>query len=57
MVKLQQLSMTFQTASPFRHNATIAKLFSEQDEVPAVLIKFTDGGTDKQNALESVRYA
>lgn len=47
----------FQTASPFRHNATIAKLLSEQDEVPAVLIKFTDGGTDQRNTLESVRCA
>lgn len=47
----------FQTASPFRHNATLAKLISQQESVPSVLIKFTDGGTDQRNTLEKVRCA
>lgn len=45
----------FQVASPFRHNASLAKLISDtQETVPPILIKYTDGGTDQRNTLESV---
>ena len=47
----------FQQASPFRHAAILAKLLSNSQTVPPVLLKFTDGGTDQRNTLESVRCA
>lgn len=48
----------FQMASPFRHNAALAQLISNtQESVPPILMKFTDGGTDQRNTLESVRCA
>ena len=47
----------FQQASPFRHAAILSKLLSNSEMVPPVLLKFTDGGTDQRNTLESVRCA
>lgn len=44
-----------QTSSPFRHGAAIAKILKDS-EAP-VLMKFTDGGTDQRNTLESVKCA
>ena len=48
---------TFQASSPFRHNAVLGKMISQQENYPPVLIKFTDGGTDQRNNLESVKCA
>lgn len=45
----------FQMSSPFRHGAAIAKLLA-QSTAPIVM-KFTDGGTDQRNTLESVKCA
>ena len=51
----------FQSASPFRHASMLAKVCSTINEqgssVPPVLMKFTDGGTDQRNTLESVKCA
>ena len=44
----------FQACSPFRHAATLVKMLKEKDEKPHVLLKFSDGGTDQRNTLESV---
>ncbi|KAK7092705.1 hypothetical protein V1264_008410 [Littorina saxatilis] len=46
----------FQAASPFRHAAMLAKVI-EKDGAPHVLLKYTDGGTDQRNTLESVKCA
>ena len=45
----------FQTSSPFRHSAALTKIID--DSGVKVLMKFTDGGTDQRNTLESVKCA
>ena len=49
----------FQSSSPFRHAVMLAKVCSTVSEqrgsLPPVLMKFTDGGTDQRNTLESVK--
>ena len=45
----------FQTSSPFRHGAAIAKLLATDNT--SVVLKYTDGGTDQRNTLESVKCA
>ena len=45
----------FQTSQPFRHAATLLKLLEGKDF--KVLMKYTDGGTDQRNTLESVKCA
>ena len=45
----------FQSSNPFRHAAIIVKL-AEHDDAK-VMMKFTDGGTDQRNNLESVKCA
>ena len=48
----------FQQSSPFRHAVAIANaLKSGSGEYPKVLLKFSDGGTDQRNTLESVMCA
>lgn len=48
-------SMTvFQASSSFRHAAALVRL---EKENPPLLAKFTDGGGDQRNTLESVKYA
>ena len=48
----------FQTSSPFRHNAMLARHLAEEfHEMPPVLMKFTDGGVDQRSTIESVKVA
>ena len=48
----------FQTSSPFRHAAMMVKMFENDPlPVPNILLKYSDGGTDQRNTLESVRCA
>ena len=47
----------FQTSSPFRHAVSIIKALEQDGKVPCTLLKFTDGGTDQRNTLESVKCA
>ncbi|XP_041378644.1 uncharacterized protein LOC121390784 [Gigantopelta aegis] len=47
----------FQTASPFRHAIVLAKVMKQKKDIPPVLLKFTDGGTDQRKTLESVKCA
>ncbi|XP_033753387.1 uncharacterized protein LOC117336839 [Pecten maximus] len=46
-----------QQSSPFRHNAVLAKLLAEKETMQPILMKFTDGGTDQRNNIESVKCA
>ena len=46
----------FETSSPVRHSAATIDLLNG-DGVPKVLLKYTDGGTDQRNTLESVKLA
>ena len=41
----------FESSTPFRHAAVLAKI--AQGKNPKVILKFTDGGTDQRNNLES----
>ena len=45
----------FQSSSPFRHGVTLCKIIKELEHVPPILMKYTYGGTDQRNALESVK--
>ncbi|XP_033647591.1 uncharacterized protein LOC117307057 [Asterias rubens] len=45
----------FQTSSPFRHGAALVKLLAHEEA--SVVLKYTDGGTDQRNTLESVKCA
>lgn len=51
----------FQTSSPFRHAAILKSIveqrLSQDLESPKILFKYTDGGTDQRNTLESVKLA
>ena len=47
----------FQISTPFRHAAAITKLLKNKEEMPKILLKYTDGGTDQRNTLESVKCA
>lgn len=47
----------FQGASPFRHSAILCKIMKELEVMPPIMMKFTDGGTDQRNTLESVKCA
>lgn len=47
----------FMQSTPFRHSAALAKLLTLHGDVPALLYKFTDGGTYQRNTLESVKCA
>ena len=47
----------FQQSSPFRHSAAIANALKSGTDYPKVLLKFSDGGTDQRNTLESVKCA
>ena len=46
----------FQQSSPWRHACMTAKIFEDRN-VPPILLKITDGGTDHRHTLESVRLA
>ncbi|XP_052798704.1 uncharacterized protein LOC128230468 isoform X1 [Mya arenaria] len=45
-----------QTSSPFRHAALLSKVIAGP-ECPKVLLRYSDGGTDQRNTLESVKCA
>ena len=45
---------TFQPSSPFRHAASVRRLFANQDERPVLLV-FTDGGPDHRLTYHSVQ--
>ena len=45
----------FQASSPFRHATMLAKIMHSNDA--KILMKFTDGGVDQRNTLESVKCA
>jgi hypothetical protein len=48
----------FQTSNPFRHGAALVKVVKMQhSDQKSVLLKFTDGGVDHRNTLESVKCA
>lgn len=49
----------FQTSNPFRHAVQLIQTVREREceQTPSVLLKFTDGGTDHRNTLESVKCA
>ena len=45
-----------QPSSPFRHAAMLVKMFQRDPaSIPKVLLKYSDGGCDQRNTLESVR--
>ena len=44
----------FEQSSPFRHAVTLQKILSSQNDIH-VLLKYSDGGTDHRNTLESVK--
>lgn len=43
----------FETSCPFRHAAPLVKIAVKEDK--KILLRFTDGGTDQRNNLESVK--
>jgi hypothetical protein len=45
----------FQASNPFRHAVVLAKEVMDMHERPAILLRFSDGGTDQRNTLESVK--
>ena len=45
----------FQTSSPFRHAASLVKVMGQAQNYPKILLRFTDGGVDQRNTLESVK--
>ena len=47
----------FQSSSPYHHGVMLAKIVKNLDDPPSILMKFTDGGTDQRNTLESVKVA
>ena len=47
----------FQSSSPFRHGVMLKHVVSSLPDMPSVLMKYTDGGTDQSNNLESVKIA
>lgn len=46
----------FQSSDPFRHAAALVKILENQERRP-VMLRFSDGGTDQRNTLESVKLA
>lgn len=44
----------FESSNPFRHAVNVTRLAKIENR-PKVLMKFTDGGTDQRNNLESVK--
>ena len=47
----------FQLSSPFRHGVMLKHVVSSLPDMPSVLMKYSDGGTDQRNNLESVKIA
>ena len=47
----------FQMSTPFRHAVMITNYLKSKDNLPKILLKYTDGGTDQRNTLESVKCA
>ena len=47
----------FQSSSPFRHGVMLKNIVSNFPDMPPVLMKYTDGGTDQRNNLEAVKIA
>ena len=47
----------FQSSSQFRHGVMLKHVVSSLPDMPSVLMKYTDGGTDQRNNLESVKIA
>ena len=47
----------FQSSNPFRHAVQLISIIKESQEIPPIFLKFTDGGTDHRNTLESVKCA
>lgn len=45
----------FEQSSPFRHATSLSKFLCSKNELPHVLFKYSDGGTDHRNTLESVK--
>ena len=45
----------FQSSNPFRHAAMLTKILESNEVKPPIMMRFTDGGTDQRNTLESVR--
>ena len=48
----------FQASSPFRHAASLVKQLradAVESGLPPIILKFSDGGTDQRNTLESVK--
>ena len=45
----------FQTSSPFRHAVALVREIKTVQDMPRILLKFSDGGTDQCNTLESVK--
>lgn len=46
----------FQSSNPFRHAVTVSNILAGQGPIN-ILMKYTDGGTDHRNTLESVKCA
>ncbi|XP_053389758.1 uncharacterized protein LOC128552728 [Mercenaria mercenaria] len=47
----------FQSSNPFRHAAIVCDILAKRDPLPKVFLRFSDGGTDQRNTLESVKCA
>ena len=47
----------FEASSPFRHAVILKKVTESLERQPSILLKYTDGGTDQRNTLQSVQCA
>ena len=47
----------FQASNPFRHGVMLKNIYNKSNELASTLLKYTDGGTDQRNTLESVKIA
>jgi hypothetical protein len=48
-------NLVFQVSTPFRYAVGLVRDAKKRDQLPGVLLKFADGGTDQCNTLESVK--
>ena len=47
----------FKSSSPFRHGVMQSKVYKGLRRQPRVVMKYTDGGTDQRNTLETIKLA
>jgi len=47
--------LVFQASNPFCHAVQLIQTMTQHGDIPPVLLKFSDGGTDHRNTMESVK--